>query len=52
MIAYVLLCVFWTRGSAGILRSNESEQLGVGLKVLLPGLGLETVVTTDFDPRP
>ncbi len=29
---------------------QECEQLGIGLKVLLPGLGIETKVKTDLDP--
>lgn len=27
------------------------KEMGIGLKVLLPGLGLQTVVRTDFDPE-
>jgi hypothetical protein len=48
----VVVCVLEEGFSAHPEIKKECDGLGVGLKVLLPGLGLETVSQTDFDPKP
>jgi hypothetical protein len=48
----VVVCVLEDGFSAHPEIERECKQLGVGLKVLLPGLGLETVLATDIDPPP